>query len=73
MSVEEIIEEIKHLPSAEQARVARFVRGLDAGRAWTPEELSAAAERLAGETDSEKANRLKEEITTGFYGGRTSA
>ncbi len=54
MSAEEIIEEIKHLPATEQVRVVQFVQGLAVGRAWTPEELSAAAGRLAGETIPQK-------------------
>ena len=73
MNAEEIIEEIKHLPIKEQARVVQFVRKLETNGAWSPEELSTAARRLAGETDSEKANRVKEKIATGFYGGSGNA
>ena len=61
-------EEITHLPSMEQARIVQFVRGLDANRIWTAEELSAAAGELAGENDPERVRKLKEQIAGGFYG-----
>ena len=43
MNAVEIIDEIKHLPPAEQARVVHFVRTLGAAPVWTAGELSAAA------------------------------
>lgn len=68
MNAGEIIDEIRHLPPGEQARVVQFVRTLDVHRIWTPEELSAAAGELARESDPSKVQELKERIATGFYG-----
>jgi len=67
----EIIDEIKRLPPAEQARVARLVGELS--RSLTGEELSSLAENLAGESDPARARALKEEIAAGFYGNERNA
>jgi hypothetical protein len=67
----EIINEIKRLPPAEQARVARLVGELN--RSLTGEELSGLAEKLAGETDPTQARILKEQIAAGFYGDERNA
>ena len=40
MGAQEIIEQIKHLPSAERAKVARFV--LEQDDSWIPEEFKGA-------------------------------
>ena len=61
----EIIDEIKRLPPAEQARVARLVGELN--RSLTREELSGLAEKLAGESDPTQTQTLKEQIAAGFY------
>jgi hypothetical protein len=61
----EIINEIKRLPPAEQARVARSVREFN--RPLTGEELSDLAGKLAGESDPANARALKERITAGFF------
>ena len=68
MNALEIIDEIKHLPPGEQARVLRFVRTLYEGRQWTGQELHEAAGMLAAEKDPGKAQDLKERIVAGFYG-----
>jgi len=69
----EIINEIKHLPPGEQAEVARYVRTLDAERRLTPKELGELAGKLANENDPAKAQTLKEEIASGFYGTKRDA
>jgi hypothetical protein len=69
MNAAEIIDEIRHLSPTEQAQVVSFVRELDAGRVWTPEELGSAASRLAEETDPVRVEKLKGQIVSGFYGG----
>ncbi|MGB8355482.1 MAG: hypothetical protein WCD79_16410 [Chthoniobacteraceae bacterium] len=64
----EIIDEIKHLPPGEQAQVVNFLRVLDEGRQKTGQELEDLAEKMVAECDPVKAERLKEEIISGFYG-----
>lgn len=66
MTAVEIINEIKRLPAGEQAQVASFVR--EWKRPMTPEELGKLAERLAGESDPQRAHALMQEMTVGFYG-----
>jgi hypothetical protein len=70
MTAVEIINEIKRLPPAEQAHVARWV---GENRRMTPEELGELAGMLAGESDPAKAKALKERLTVGFYGGEEHA
>ena len=67
----EIMNEIKRLPPAEQARVARLVGELN--RSLTGEELSGLAGKLAGESDPAQARALKEQIAAGFYGDERNA
>ena len=38
-----------------------------------PEELGALAKRMVKATDPAEADRLREEITRGFYGGKPHA
>ena len=44
------------------------IHSLDTGRAWSVQELNDAAEKLAGEVDPTKAQAVKEQIASGFYG-----
>ena len=73
MNAVKIIDEIKHLPPDEQARVVRFVRALDEERQLTGPELNELAGKLAGESDPAKALAVKEEIASGFYGKERNA
>ena len=66
MTAAEIIDEIKRLPPAEQAQVARLFRELN--RPLTGEELGSLAAKLEGESDPARAQALKEKIVAGFYG-----
>jgi len=68
-----IIEEIKHLPPAEQAEVIQFAYHLDAERQLTGKELSALAERMTQTTDPAEAALVREAIVRGFYGGNRNA
>jgi len=68
-----IIEEIKHLPPAEQAEVIRFAIQLAQTRPLAPAELTALAERLSRTTDPAEAEKLKSAIAGGFYGGSAHA
>lgn len=73
MDAVEIINEIKHLPPGEQAKVARYVSTLRKGRQLTPAELDEIAARMVNESDPAKAEKLKEEIVEGFYGTKPDA
>jgi hypothetical protein len=64
----EIIDEIKHLSPGEQAQVVSFLRTLDEDRQKTGQELEELAAKMVAESDPIKAERLKEEIISGFYG-----
>jgi hypothetical protein len=66
MTAVEIIDEIRHLPPDEKARVVSFVRTLD--KKLTPEQLNDLAQKLVDAKTEEEARALKERITTGFYG-----
>jgi TilS substrate binding domain len=68
MSATQVIEEIKHLPPAEQSRVLRFAFELARERQLSGETLSELAQRMADSNDSAEKKRLREEIHRGFYG-----
>lgn len=51
----EIKSAIEKLSPEEQAQVARFIRMLEPGWMWTPEELGEAAQRMVGEADPAQA------------------
>jgi isocitrate/isopropylmalate dehydrogenase len=68
MSAIQVIEEIKHLPRAEQARVLQFAFELARERQLPSSQLSELAQRMADTSDSAEAERLKTSITSGFYG-----
>lgn len=73
MNAVEIINEIKHLPPGEQAKVARYLGTLGKGRQLTPAELDELAGRMVNESNPAKAEKLKEEIVEGFYGTKPGA
>jgi hypothetical protein len=73
MTAVEIISEIEHLPLPEKNRVIQFVRGLDDAGRLSGAELSRMAEKMAMTDDPAEADRIKEEITTGFYGAKDRA
>ena len=73
MTAVEIIREIKSLPRAERDQVVEFVRDADESRMLSPEELGVLAERMVETPDPAEADRLREEITRGFYGGTPHA
>jgi hypothetical protein len=68
MSATQVIEEIKHLPPAEQSRVLRFAFELARERQLSGETLSELAQRMADSNDPTEKKRLREEIRRGFYG-----
>ena len=75
MSLTEIKNAVEALTPAELSELAAFIRerGGATSRQLSPRELGELAGKLAGETDPAKAQILKEELTTGFYGGKPHA
>jgi hypothetical protein len=68
MTAAGVIEEIKHLPRAEQSRVIQFAFELARERQLSGEKLSELAQRMADSHDPAEVNKLREEIHRGFYG-----
>ena len=68
MTATGVIEEIKHLPRAEQSRVIRFALELARERQLPGDELAGLAQRLAETHDPAEAKQLRAEIHRGFYG-----
>ena len=68
MTATGVIEEIKLLPRAEQSRVIQFAFELARKRQLPGKELSELAQRMADSDDPAETERLKAEITRGFYG-----
>ena len=68
MTATGVIEEIKHLPRAEQSRVIQFAFELARERQLSGVKLSGLARRMADAKDPAEAQKLREEIHRGFYG-----
>jgi hypothetical protein len=68
MTALEIISEIEHLPTEEQAKVLSYANSLSNRWKLTGTQLSEMASKLPFESDLAKADKLKEEIERGFYG-----
>ena len=68
MTATAVIEEIKHLPRAEQSRVLQFAFDLARERQLTGEELGVLVQRMVDSKDPAKVTKLREEIHRGFYG-----
>ena len=66
MKATEVIDEIKHLPLAEQAEVIRFAIELARDRQLSGEELGLLADRLANSQDPAEIARLRSAMTQGF-------
>ena len=71
MNAAAIIDEIKHLPPAEQEKVVAFVQTLEMRRPWSGEKLTEYERMMVEATDPAEAQRLKEQIIAGFYGDPT--
>ena len=63
-----MIEEIKHLPREEQTRVIQFAFELARERQLSGKELASLAQRMVDSNDPDEVEKLKGEITRGFYG-----
>ncbi len=68
MTAAKVIAEIKRLPREEQSRVLEFAFELARQRQLSGKELAALAQKLVDCEDPLEAERLKSEITHGFYG-----
>jgi len=68
MTAAKVIEEILHLPREEQSRVLEFAFALARKRQVSGQELSALAQRMVEAEDPAEVERLKSELTRGFYG-----
>ncbi len=68
MTAAKVIQEIMHLPREEQSRVLEFTFELARKRQPPGKELSAVAQRMVDSGDLAEVERLKSEITRGFYG-----
>jgi isocitrate/isopropylmalate dehydrogenase len=68
MSAAQVIEEIKHLPRAEQSRVLRFAFELAREHQLPGKTLAGLAQQMADSDDPAEIKSLREEIHRGFYG-----
>ena len=68
MTATAVIEEIKHLPRAEQSRVIQFAFELARERQLSGEGLGKLAQQMVDSKDPAEIKKLREEIHRGFYG-----
>lgn len=68
MTATGVIEEIKHLPPAEQSRVIHFALELARARQLPGGQLAELAQQLADANDPAEAGQLRDAIHRGFYG-----
>ena len=68
MTETNVIEEIKHLPRAEQSRVIQFAFERARERQFPGKKLSILAKQMADSSDPAELKKLESEITRGFYG-----
>ena len=68
MTAAEVIDEILHLPRDEQSRVLDFALELKRQRQLSGKELTALAQRMVDSDDPAEVERLKSDISRGFYG-----
>ena len=68
MTAAKVIEEIMHLPREEQSRVLEFAFQLARKRQLSGKELTELAQRRVDSDDPAEVERLKSQMTRGFYG-----
>ena len=68
MSALEIIKEIRSLPNDEQEKVKKFIREILEPGQLSAAELGELTRQMVEAKDPKEADRLKSEITRGFYG-----
>ena len=72
MTAAKVIEEIKLLSREEQSRVIDFAFELARNRQLSGRELAALAQRMVDSNDPTEVEKLRAELTRGFYGGNFS-
>jgi len=68
MTAEKVIEEIIRLPREDQSRVLQFTFELARSRQLSGKELATQAQRIVDSDDPAEVEKLKLELTRGFYG-----
>ena len=68
MTATDVIDEIKHLPQSEQSKVIQFTFELARSQQISGEELGVLTQRMLDSNDPAEKEKLKREITRGFYG-----
>ena len=68
MTAAKVIEEIMLLPREEQSRVLEFAFQLARKRQLSGKELTELARRMVDTDDPAEVERLKSQMTRGFYG-----
>lgn len=68
MTAANVIDDLMNLPREEQSRVLEFAFELARKRQMSGQELSRLAQRMVDSDDPAEVDRLKIEITRGFYG-----
>jgi hypothetical protein len=68
MTAAKVIDEILQLPREEQSRVLDFALELKKSRQISGTELSSLAQRMVDSNDPAEVEKLKAELTRGFYG-----
>ncbi len=68
MTASNVIEEIKHPSRAEQSQVIQFAFALARERQLPGKKLSELAQQMTDSDDPAEVEKLKAEITRGFYG-----
>jgi hypothetical protein len=68
MTAATVIEEIKHLPRAEQSRVIRFAFELARERQLSGDQLADLAKKMVDSDNPAEVQKLREDIHRGFYG-----
>jgi len=70
MTATQLIHEIDCLPPAELAKVVQHTRKLEEVRQLSPDELGVLIDQFVDSTHPDEVERLRENITQGFYGRR---
>jgi hypothetical protein len=68
MTAAKVIEEILHLPRAEQSKVLEFAFDLARKRQLSGTDLSTLAQQMVDSANPVEVEKLNLEITRGFYG-----
>jgi hypothetical protein len=68
MTAAKVIEAIDELPPEEKVKVIQHAFDLAEHRQLSGEELGRLAQQMADSTDAREVERLKSEMTRGFYG-----